>query len=401
MTNSVAMTASLAGVGIGNQKGKWTVINGPNIPTIANVNSNTSTVSNLIQGTYTLRWTVSGPCVNGSDDVQIFVPAPVGSNTTANAGGTQTYCDGRTNITLVANRPTFANETGTWTFVSGPNTPVIANPGNNITSVTNVGTVGTYRFRWRIVNSVTGCSSEAFVNIVFVNSVGTFNAGPDQILGCGVTSATIPWTATGGNQTNWRILSGPINPNYPSYPTTYSQSSSSPLTISNLTTPGNYIVEFQRIVGSASMACSILTDQVTITTSASPTASNAGSRQILACNVITTGLAGNAPIVGSGSWSQVVGPSSANLSNPLSPTSTISGLVPGVYTFRWLIYGGPTCSTTQSDASVIVSSATPSQAIAGPDQDVCYGTPVILAGNNPLRRESGVWSVFPSSGVVF
>ena len=408
-TTSATMTASYGGGGFGGQTGLWSVITGPNIPTITTPTSNTTTVTNLIEGTYQLRWTVSGQCVNGSDDVLIIVPSPVGAVTTASTSSSLTYCDSRTSATISGNLPTYTNETGVWTLTAKPTgaaTPVITSPTSMVTSITGLGTLGTYTFKWTITNSVTHCTTNKTVNIVYVPPVIAFSVGADQVLSCGVTSATIPFTFTGGTRTEWRILSGPGNPVYTSYPTAFSTtgisnvSTSTSALIGSLTTPGTYLFEFRRLNLGTTNACSILTDQINIVVSASPSLSNAGSPQILACNVKSTALAGNTPTVGTGRWSQVSGPSVATLSNVNNPLSSVTDLTNGVYIFRWLISGGSDCGSNQSDVSVAVASAIPTAADAGPDQLVCYGTPVILAANPAKKAEVGTWKVSPLSGVV-
>ena len=193
--------------------------------------------------------------------------------------------------------------------------------------------------------------------------------------------------------------SGPVNPFY-SYPTNFI-GSGSPVIVSNLSAPGTYIIEMRRLVSNATNSCGILSDLVSVTTSIAPTASNAGSRQILACNVTNTQLAANLPFSGTGRWFQVAGPTTVTFTDTYDPTVSLTGLSNGVYTFRWLINGGPNCSTTQGDVSVIVSSAIPSAANAGPDQTVCVGSTVTLAANSPLRKETGKWTVSPSAGIVF
>jgi gliding motility-associated-like protein/uncharacterized repeat protein (TIGR01451 family) len=408
-TTSATMTASFGGGGFGGQSGLWSVISGPNIPTITTPTSNTTTVTNLIEGTYKLRWTVSGPCVNGSDDVLIIVPSPVGAVTSASVSGSQTYCDTRTNAIISGNLPTYTNETGVWTMTAKPSgaaTPVISSPTSMVTSITGLGSLGTYTFMWTITNSVTLCTTNKTVNLVYVAPVTAFSVGADQVLSCGANSATIPFTFTGGNRTEWRILSGPPNPVYTSYPTSFSATgisnatTSTSATIPSLTTPGTYLFEFRRYVQYATNACSILTDQVNVVVSATPSLSNAGSPQILACNVKSTALAGNTPTVGTGKWSQVSGPSIATLGNVNSPLSSVTDLTNGVYIFRWLISGGADCGSNQSEVSVAVASATPTAANAGPDQSVCSGTPVILAANPTMKAEVGTWTVSPSNGVV-
>jgi len=69
------------GSSIALQSGTWSLVNGPNTPVFSNVNVPYATVSNLIAGTYTFRWTVQGVCTSGSDDVTIIVPASYSPST--------------------------------------------------------------------------------------------------------------------------------------------------------------------------------------------------------------------------------------------------------------------------------------------------------------------------------
>ncbi len=399
-TQSVAMTASFGGSGIDGQIGTWTVISGPNIPTISNVNSNTATVSNLIQGTYTLRWTVSGPCVNGFDDVQIVVPAPTSSVTTASiVGGNQTFCDGRTSTVLMGKIPTYINEVVSWTKTAGPAVN-IESPNNPVTNITGLNGSSSYTFKYTITNTVTGCTSSANVTVGYSTPATLTISTPQVILPCAQTYVSIPYTTSGSGTVQWSIISGPKTPTYPTIPTNWANASGSPLTINGLTVSGTYVIRLRKSSGTGN-ECNTVTADVTVVVSQNPTASNSGTKQVLACNVTQTALAGNDPYVGVGTWSQVSGPNTAIIDSVNKFNSGISGLTNGMYVFRWLIAGGPYCATKQTDVSVIVVSTNPSQANAGPDQDVCVNTPVYLNANTPLLNETGTWSVIPSSGVTF
>ena len=80
--------------------------------------------------------------------------------TTADAGADQMLGDVDT-VSLIGNA--FENnESGAWTFVSGPNTPVILNPTDNNASATNV-VPGTYVFKWTIQRGT--CFSEDYVQV--------------------------------------------------------------------------------------------------------------------------------------------------------------------------------------------------------------------------------------------
>lgn len=101
------------------QRGTWTFISGPSTPTFDNIHVNNTTIRNLIGGTYIIRWTVAGQCVNGFKDVTINVDNPSQDVTNA-GGGTSNYCDGRTSTVLNGVKPLYANETVTWA-ASGSN----------------------------------------------------------------------------------------------------------------------------------------------------------------------------------------------------------------------------------------------------------------------------------------
>lgn len=397
-TASATMAASFDGTNIDGQTGVWTVISGPNTPVITTQGSNTTTVTGLIQGTYTLRWTVSGPCVNGFDEMQIFVPVATATLTSLGSASTQTFCDNRTSALLTAPAPLYVGETVTWSYVSGPAGSVITSPNSSTTSVTGLnGTAGsTYVFRYTITNSF-GCTANVTRTITFVAPAASLTiTGGNQVLACNATTASISFTSTGGNQTQWRLLSGPTGTTYPTSWT----NTNSPANVTGLNNFGTYVVQLQRIVTGATNTCPPVTAQVNVTTSKTPTASNAGSGQLLACSVFSTQLAANQPATGAGTWYQVSGPNTATIVDNNLYNTNINGLINGLYTFRWVISGGPGCTTNQANVRVAVANIPPTIANAGPDQNVCFNTPVILAGNAPVLNETGTWTVTPSAGVT-
>jgi hypothetical protein len=196
------------------------------------------------------------------------------------------------------------------------------------------------------------------------------------------------------------IVAGPATPTYPSIPTGWTNGAATSATINGLTKPGTYQLRFQKLAGSGS-GCSAVFQDFTVVIAQNPTASNAGTDQVLACNIFNTNLVGNVPAVGTGMWTQISGPNMANLPSPYLNNSPISGLVSGKYIFRWLINSGNTCPNTQDDVSVIVSDPSPTASAAGSDLTICNSTPFILTGNKPRLNETGTWTVSPSTGVSF
>lgn len=393
-TSTATLAGSYAGTGIDGQIGTWSVITGPNTPGFGNPNLYNTTVNNLIQGTYILRWTVSGPCVNGYDEMQIIVPAPVGSVTSASiTSGNQVFCDTRTTAVLSGTPPLYVNETSQWVQTGGPSCTIV-NPTSATTTVTGLNGSSTYTFVYRVTNSFTGCVSTSSSRTISYTVAPSINAGADKILAPDATSTTINWTSIGGNQTRYNVISYPAGYTPPGWTTT-----TSPTTITGLNFIGTYVVQFRRYTNGGTGNCTEAYDDINIFVSKTPTGSNAGTDQVLACNITNTSLVGNTPIVGFGRWSQVSGPNSAVISDIFAPTTPISNLIPGIYTFRWSISAGINSPVYRDDVSVKVVSAVPSNVNAGSDRTVCYSSPVTMHANSLSLNESGTWTVSPSSGV--
>ncbi|OQX74302.1 MAG: hypothetical protein B6D64_13020, partial [Bacteroidetes bacterium 4484_276] len=333
----------------------------------------------------------------------ITVPAPTSSVTTANVtSGDQVFCDGRTATVITGNSPDYTNETVLWTQTGGPTSPapVIVSPNSPTTSITGLDGSSTYVFTYTITNSVTSCSSSASVTISYVQSPTISLSIADPVLDCDETIAVISYSITGNGTVSWSIVSGPATATYPVIPTDYVNSNSSPATIDGLTGEGDYVFRF-RVVPGTGPSCETAFEDITVTVSKTPTASNAGTNQLLACNIHETELAGNNPTIGTGHWTQVTGPNTAVIVDPSDNTTDINSLINGLYKFRWIITGGPSCPVAQDDMIVLVVNIAPTAADAGDDVTVCYGSPLILEGNSPALNEWGYWAVDPTAGITW
>lgn len=191
-TQTTNLNGTYGGCNLNGQNGQWTFVSGPNTPTIANSNSNNTQVSNLVQGTYTFRWTVTGPCASGNDLVTITVPAGT-QNVTTLPGGDENifFCDNNINqVTLVAQTPLYTGETVQWTQISGDPGAVIVSPTNSTTLVTNISsTGGPYKFRYTLTNNNTGCIFTKDYNVQFNGSTRSIvaNNGNDMVGSCNAT----------------------------------------------------------------------------------------------------------------------------------------------------------------------------------------------------------------------
>ncbi|MEI9911012.1 MAG: hypothetical protein WDO71_15860 [Bacteroidota bacterium] len=69
-----------------------------------------------------------------------------------------------------------------------------------------------------------------------------------------------------------------------------------------------------------------------------PTPSAAGTDQTICSSTVT--MNGNIPATGNGIWTTVSGPNSPLITTASSPSTTITGLIPGTYIFKWTITNG-------------------------------------------------------------
>lgn len=406
-TQSTNLNATYGGCGLNGQNGQWTFVSGPNTPTISNPNANNTGISNLVQGTYTFRWTVTGPCASGNDLVVINVPAATQDVTTLPGGDENIFfCDNTiTQATLVAQTPLYAGETVQWTQISGDSGAVIVSPTNPTTLVTNISDLGDpYKFRYTLTNSNTGCVFTKDYNIQFNGATRTIvaNNGDDMVGSCDATVFTIPLTVTGTGVNQYRIVSGPDTSPLGPFPTALQDVGNS-LTLT-LTASGEYTVEFIRSQnGSIAAGCDYGFDTLNILASGDPTPSNAGSDVSLPCGDTSTMLSGVATGEGMHFWSQLSGPNQAVIADGFAIDTQVSGLIPGTYVFQYITKGGgATCGFSVSTVTIYVSDTSLSTPNAGIDDVVCVNSQAPLAATPAQSGEIGTWSQLSGpSTVVF
>ncbi|WP_250631141.1 PKD domain-containing protein [Rhodoflexus caldus] len=384
--NTVTLNAQPPVVGTG----RWSFVSGPNAVTFSNDLDRNATVSGLTQsGTYTIRWTVTGtPCATVFDDLVIRVAAP------ANAGADISVC-GTTNPVTLGATPVVGPGTGTWTVVSGPNTPTFSSATAANAQFGTGGTlqVGTYVLRWRVTGSACP-DSEDFVTVTV--SPSTISAGANQTLcltSAGTTttanlSGTAPVTGTG----TWSQVGGPTlpagsiaNPNSPN------------TSVSNL---GAGIYVFQWAVTGATCPGSAPT--VTVTVAEPPRIITPPVSPICATGTTATvTVSGNVPVIGTGTWSRVSGPGAAPTISVSSSggvsTATFSGLEVGTHVLQWAFSGTAPCTFTPAQVTVVVQPQPTLATVSPATQSVCadpasgFGS-ATLTGSVPAAGNTGAWS---------
>jgi hypothetical protein len=259
-------------------------------------------------------------------------------------------------------------------------------------------------FRYTITNNVTGCLSAGDYSVSYTTPPSISFINSSTFLPGTQTSIALPFTYSGGIQTNWQLVSGPPGSTLAPSGTTAFQNigNATSLNLDGLDQFGTYRFRLIRYAPGGVGPCGAAAADGYVVVSLVPTASNPGTDIILACNINHTFLAANQPFVGTGSWSQVSGPNTATIVSPFSNITDVTGLTNGVYYFRWLISAGPGTPDQQNDVRVVVSSLSPTTANAGSNETICAGAPYKLKGNSPATNsEVGVWSVTPASGVIF
>lgn len=323
-------------VDLGNQTGSGTLCTNITVPAGAVLGSSVMRII-INEGA-----TEPTACTSGTfGDAADFCVTAISCNTTApNAGLDQLLGSCVTSTSVTGNNITIG--TGSWSLVSGSGT--ITNPTSATTTITNLGS-GVNVFAWVATPIYAGCPVLSDnISITTTNLPSTANAGPD-LGGCLTTqtmAATVPTSGTG----TWTQITacGTANATTPTSATT---------TITGLC-PGSNIWEWTVV----NAACPLLfsSDQVEITIANSVTTSTAGPDQTGICwNAGALGiatLAGNTPVVGTGSWTINSNTTGGSLSSTTDPTADITGInLTGSITLTWTI-SSPGCSSSTDQVTI-------------------------------------------------
>ncbi|MBS1523054.1 MAG: gliding motility-associated C-terminal domain-containing protein [Bacteroidetes bacterium] len=373
---------------------RWesSVDNGATWQTIANI----TTSQNYLNLTQTTQYRAilhnTSTCPDAPSTVTTITVDP--PPTASNPGPNDEVCSTNT-YTLQGNNP--VPSTGKWTMVSGPSTAIFSDDTNPNAVVTAL-VPGTYVFRWTITNTA-ACPSNANNVTIIIDKApiggttssdatvcsGT-NGGPITL--AGQFGTIVRWESSIDNGTTWQpIFNTSVTLNY-----------------SNLTQTTKY-----RAILHNGVCPDVPSSITTITVDQPPIAAVAGPDNEV-CNSATYTLQGNNPAPGTGTWTMVSGPSTATFTNATSPNAVATGLVPGVYIFRWTITNTAACPPTHDDVTITIDPA-PVGGTTSSDATVCAGNnggPITLAGQlgTIVRWESSIdngasWQTIPNTTTAF
>jgi gliding motility-associated-like protein len=317
----------------------WVQVSGPSTSTLANATNATLSVSNLIQGAYIYRLTVTDNLgATGIDEVKVTVNAlPVNNSPIANAGSDQL-------VALPVNS-TILNGSGTdsdgtiasysWIKLSGPTVTLLN--ANTASLTLNELIPGSYSFQLTVTDNKGATGTDLVVVTVqsaVVNQIPTVFAGPDKGLILPNNTVTLyggGYDADGTITFAWTKQSGPAT-------YTFTNQNTNNVTLSNLVA-GVYV--FRITVTDDKGATNF--DEATVTVSLSNTApvANAGPDIIINLPTNSVSIAGAGTdadgTISNYQWTTVSGPSTPTLTNATTSTLSVSGLIAGTYNFRLMV----------------------------------------------------------------
>ncbi|MCX8525254.1 hypothetical protein OF897_15140 [Chryseobacterium formosus] len=156
------------------------------------------------------------------DTFSVFVSGQVG----ANAGSAQSIsCI--TTATLNGNNPGTGGSTGLWTIASKPAgapDPVITNPAQYNSGVTNLVNTGAYTFDWTITTGTCTSTAQTTINVTAAPSAVTvtpatqtvaYNATPTNLTGSATGATSYQWYSnTANDNTTGTLISGATSTTY-------------------------------------------------------------------------------------------------------------------------------------------------------------------------------------------
>jgi gliding motility-associated-like protein len=365
-------TVTLAGtIGGSATGGTWSGGTGTFAPNANTLNAvYTPSAAEVTAGTVTLTLTTTGPCAVVTDNVTITINQVA----TVNAGPDQTICAGNT-ATLAgtiggsATGATWSGGTGTF----APNANTLNAVYTPSAAEVTAGTV-------TLTLTTTGPCAVVTDNVtITINPAATANAGPDQTICAGSTvtlAGSVSGAATGGT---WSGGTGTFAPNANTLNAVYTPSAAEVLagTVTlTLTTTG---------------PCAAGTDNVVITINPVATVDAGTAQTICAGGTVTlAGTIGGSAT--SATWSGGTGtfnPNNTTLGAVYTPSAAEIAAGTVTLTLTTNDPAGP-CAAVSDNVTITISPA--ATVNAGPDQTICAGNTVTLAGTVGGSATGGTWS---------
>ncbi|UII30977.1 tandem-95 repeat protein [Fulvivirga ulvae] len=355
----------------------WSQLSGPSV-TLANQNTPTLSLTNLVEGNYEFKLTVTDDDGATGEDNALVTVIAANQNPTANAGSdiTLTLPTNATNLSGSATDTDGTIATYLWEQISGPSTSTITNAGTATASVSNL-VEGTYQFQLTVTDD-DGAQDTDIVQVTVVsvppNVAPVANAGPDKNITLPTNSVILNGNASDSDGTiasyAWTKISGPAT-------FTLSGQNTATLTANNLVA-GTYV--FRLTVTDDDGASHFDNATVSVapaTVNQSPVAEAGANQNItLPTNSVVLNGSGTDPdgTIASYAWAQVSGPSTATLSGAGTSTLNAGNLIEGTYTFQLTVTDNQGASGSDNVTVTVAALNTPPIVYAGADVNLVLPT---------------------------
>jgi gliding motility-associated-like protein len=356
---------------------EWSKESGPMV-TMVNQNSATLTLSDLVEGTYVFRLTVTdNDGASNFDDITVTVlPELANALPVANAGPDK-------QVTLPTN--TLAcNGSGTdsdgsivsysWIKISGPSA-TLANANTATLTVSGLAT-GVYTFRLTVTDDDGATASDEvqiIVNPTIVNQNPVADAGSDQNITLPTNSLNIVGSASDADGTIvsylWEKISGPS--------VSVTNENNNVLVLTNLMA-GTYSFKLTVTDDDGATSSDIANVVVNPEDTNQPPIANAGPNISVSLPTNTVVLNGsgsdaNGSIV-SYNWQKISGPS-VTLANSDNATLTATSLVEGTYIFRLTVTDNNNATGTDEVRVIVVGANVNSNPVVSAGNDIMMQLP--------------------------
>lgn len=375
----------------------WSKVSGPEGEAIESDQNPVTTVTNLVEGVYVFNLVVTdNNGLSASSNVSITVKAaplpPV-----ADAGPDQTITL-PTNHIILNGSSSFAGsgtiESYAWSKESGPAGSSIESSGEPVTAVSNL-TEGVYVFTLTVTNT-NGLSSASTITITVKPAPlpPVADAGIPQAIVLPVSSVVL--NGSGSNAPSgtietykWVKLSGPSGE-------VINSPSSASTTVSHLV-EGIYVFELN--VTDNNGNSSTATVAITVNPAVLPPIANAGSDQLITLPANSVTLDGNASIAPSGTithyeWSRTSGPVAGKISDPQSPSTTVTELGEGIYLFELKVTDDNGNSAVSTVTVTVKAPLLPPIADAGIDQTLSLPVDSVTLDGTGSIGQSGKIDIY-------
>ncbi len=318
---------------------------------------NTATVANLTATGTAIQWYTAA--IGGT---ALLSTTPLISGNHYYAGQTISGCESTTrlDVTVAINTPAAPTGSTAQSFCSAATVANLSATGSGIkwyaAATGGTALVSTTSLvsgnHYYASQTIGGCESVNRLDVTV-----TINALPPVTLDASGSTGTITSYA-------WTTVSGPSVPVI-----------TSPAAVTTSVTglvPGTYIFQLSLNSGAS-------TSRVTVNVNApaSPLTAHAGSDRIITLPVSSVGLEGNGSTgtISGYTWTRITGPNTPVITSPSAVTTTVTGLIQGIYTFELSVTDG---SAVVKDTVQVSVNAAPS----GGASPVIFSTTTRLGTNN-------------------